>query len=164
MTVPNLTREELMQTRALTTLRRPGTAAEWITGADFDIFTVTGVVLVTNCYGVCTTLITGAIVPLLEITTVVPVATVPMCALAVSLTGDVAGTLYGWDGLLAGVLNPSAGVGVMEMQAVNTWTGGFLILTDGVINIENAIASTTGVIDWYITYIPMSADGSITIL
>ncbi len=164
MTVANLTREELMQTRALTTLRRPGTVAEWTAGADFDIFTVTGVILVTHFFGVCTALITGAIVPLLEITTVVPVATIPLCALAASLTGDVAGSIYGWDGLLAGVLTVSAGVGAMELQATNTWTGGFLILTDGVINVENAIASTTGVIDWYITYIPMSADGAVTLL
>ncbi len=164
MTVPNLTREDLMQTQALTTLRRPGTVAEWTAGADFDIFTVTGIVLVSNLFGVCTALITGAIVPLLEITTTVPVATVPLCALAASLTGDVAGSVYGWSGLLAGVLTPGAAVGMQELAATNTWTGGFLILTDGVINVENAIASTTGVIDWDITYIPMSADGAVTLL
>ncbi len=164
MTVPNLTREELMQTRALTTLRRPGNAAEWIAGADFDIFTVTGVVIVTNCFGVCTTLIAGAIVPFLEITTVVPVATVPMCALALTLNADPVDSIYGWSGLLAGVLTVGAGVGMQELAATNTWTGGFLILTDGVINVNNAIASTAGIIDWFITFIPMSADGDITIL
>jgi len=165
MTTPHTqyTREELHQTNTFQTVRRPGTAAEWIAGADFNIFTVTGVVVVSHCFGVCTTLIAGAIVPFLEITTVVPAATVPLCTLAVSLDTDVAGTIYGWSGLIAGVLTPSA-VGAMELAAGNTWAGGLIVLTAGVINVDNAIASTAGVIDWYITYLPMTTDGEITIL
>ncbi len=164
MTVPNLTREDLMQTQALTTLRRPGNAAEWIAGADFDIFTVTGIIVVSNIFGVCTTLIAGAIVPFLEITTVVPAAQVPLCALALTLNADPVDSVYGWSGLLAGVLTVGAGVGMQELAATNTWTGGLMVLTAGVINVDNAIASTAGVIDWYITYIPVSADGAVTIL
>jgi len=157
------TREELLQTQTFQTVRRPGVAAEWIAGADFDIFTVTGIVLVSHCFGICTTLIAGAIVPFLEITTVVPAATVPLCALAASLDTDVPGSMYGWSGLIAGVLTVSA-VGAMELAAANTWSGGLIVLTDGVINVDNAIASTAGVIDWYITYLPMSAGAEITIL
>lgn len=157
------TREELLQTQTFQTIRRPGLAADWTGGADFDIFTVTGVVLVSHCFGIVTTLIAGAIVPFLEITTVVPAATVPLCALALSLDTDVADTIVGWSGLIAGVLTASA-VGAMELAATNTWSGGLIVLTAGVINVDNAIASTAGVIDWYITYLPMSAGAAITAL
>jgi len=157
------TREELFQTQAFQTVRRPGAVADFTGGADFNIFTVTGVVVVSHCFGIVTALIAGAIVPFLEITTVVPAATVPLCALAVSLDTDVADTLVGWSGALAGVLTASA-VGAMELAVTNTWAGGLIVLTDGIINVDNAIASTAGVIDWYITYLPMSVGAEITIL
>lgn len=158
------TREELLQTHTFQTVRRPGVVTDWTPGgADFNIFTVTGVVLVSHLFGICTTTITGAIVPFLEITTVVPAAQVPLCALCLSLNGDLPGTMYGWSGVIAGVLTASA-VGAMELAAVNTWSGGFIVLTAGVINVDNAIAGTTGIIDWYITYLPMSTDGEVTVL
>lgn len=160
------TREQLFQTRSWKTLRRPGTAAEWITGADFDIFTVTGVHLVKALFGICTALIAGNILPLIEILTVVPAATVPLCA----VTGgnwdtDVAGTFYGFTGLVTDDLFAGAVIGAQDAAAgTNDWNGGFVVLTTGVINIDNAAASTAGVIDWYITYLPMTPDAVITLL
>ena len=157
------TRQELLQTQTFQTLRRPGLAVDWTAGADFDIFTVTGVIVVSHLFGIVTTLIAGAIVPFVEITTVVPAATVPLCALALSLDTDVAGTIVGMSGLIAGVLTASA-VGAMTLEAVNTWAGNLIVLTAGVINVNNAIASTGGVVDWYITYLPMSTGGEVTLL
>ena len=158
------TREELMQTNTFQIVRRPGLAADFAPGADFDIFTVVGVVLVSDIFGIVTTVIgAGALLPFLEITTVVPAATVPLCAVVgAGINGDLPGTMYRWDGLVAGVLQVTA-VGAADVQAADTWAGGLTVLTAGVINVDTAVVGT-GVIDWYITYIPLSADGEITIL
>jgi len=157
------TREELHQTKSFLTIRRPGLAADLAGGADYDIFTVTGVVLVTELFGHVTTVIgAGAAVPFIEITTVVPAATVPLCALVVDISTDAVDTMYSWDGALAGVLTATP-VGAKGMPATNTWDGGMIVLTAGVINVDNAVAST-GIIDWYITYLAMSTGAAITIL
>lgn len=157
------TREELLQTHTFKTVRRPGLEADLADGVDFNIFNVAGIVLVSHMFGIVTTVIgAGVAVPFIEITTVVPAATVALCAAHAGINASAVDTMFGWDGLVATALTSSA-VGSMELAAGNTWTGGFYVLTDGVINIDNAIVST-GIIDWYITYIPMSTDGEVTVL
>ena len=160
------TREQLFSNKAWKTVRRPGLAVDWTAGVDFDIFTVTGVVIVSHMYGVVTTVIgAGAPVAFVEITTVVPAATVPLCAVtAASITTDAVGTFYTWNGLIAGVLTPGAVLGAQDMAAANTWGGALLVLTDGVINIDNAGGASTGIIDWYIRYMPMTPNAVVTIL
>ena len=164
MTIANLTRAELIQTHSFQTVRRAGLAADFVPGADFDIFNVSGVVLVSDIFGIVTTLIgAGALLPFIEITTIVPAATVPLCAVVgAAINADVAGTMYRWSGLDTGVLQVTA-VGAADVQAADSWVGGFVVLTAGVINIDTAVAGT-GVIDWYITYLPMSQDGEIIAL
>ncbi len=164
MTVPNLTRAELLQTHSFQTVRRPGLAADFVPGADFDIFNVVGVVLVADIFGIVTTVIgAGVLLPFLEITTLVPAATVPLCAVVgAGINADVAGTMYRWNGVIAGALQVTA-VGAADVQAGDSWVGGLVILTAGVINVDTAVAGT-GVIDWYINYLPMSQDGEITVL
>lgn len=158
------TREELLQTQTFQTTRRPGLVADFVPGADFDIFTVTGVVVVSDIFGIVTTVIgAGALLPFLEITTVVPAATVPLCAVVgAAINGDVAGTIYRWSGLVAGALTVAA-VGASDIAAAITWAGGLIVLTDGVINVDTAVAGT-GVIDWYVTYLPMTPASAITAL
>jgi len=145
-------------------VRRPGLAGDFVPGADFDIFNVNGVVLVADIFGIVTTVIgAGVLLPFLEITTVVPAATVPLCAVVgAGINADAVDTMYRWNGTLAGALQVTA-VGAADVQAGDSWVGGLVILTAGVINVDTAVAGT-GAIDWYITYLPMSLDGEITIL
>ncbi len=163
MTTP-FTRAELSQTHSFQTVRRPGLAADFVPGADFNIFTVTGVVLVADIFGIVTTLIgAGALLPFLEITTLVPAAQVPLCAVVgASIDTDAVDTMYRWNGTIAGALQVTA-VGAADVQAGDAWVGGLVVLTAGIINVNTAVAGT-GTIDWYITYLPMSPGAEITIL
>ena len=156
------TRAELSQTHSFQTVRRAGLAADFVPGADFDIFNVSGVVLVADIFGIVTTVIGGNLLPFLEITTLVPAATIPLGAVVgANIDTDAAGTMYRWNGTIAGVLQVTA-VGASDVQAGDSWTGGLVVLTAGVINVNTAVAGT-GVIDWYITYLPMSRDGEVTV-
>jgi len=154
------TRAELLQTNSFQTVRRPGLAGDL--AGDYNIFTVTGVVTVSHCFGIITTVIAGAAVPFLQIATAVPVATVPLCALHASLDTLVSGIIIGWNGIDGTALTESA-IGALDINAARTWAGGLIVLTEGVISVDNATPAT-GILDWYITYLPMSLDGEITIL
>jgi len=135
--------------------RRPGTAAELITGANFNIFTINGdAILVLNLWGLCTTLIAGAIVPQFSFTPTGGAA-IGLSAAMLTLNGDVAGSVYVWDGVTASVPGPAAQIGWAD-SAEAGWNGDPGILPAGVIRIVNGVASTAGVIDWYIAYIPCS--------
>lgn len=163
MTTQQYSRQELFQTNTFQTVRRPGLAADLAGGVDFDIFTVAGIVLVSHMFGIVTTVIgAGVAVPFIEITTVVPAATVALCAAHAGINASAVDTMFGWNGAVGTALTSSA-VGSLELAAARTWAGAFLVLTAGVINIDNAAAST-GIIDWYITYLPMSINGEVTIL
>lgn len=156
------TREQLFQAKAWKTVRRPGTAAEWITGAAFDLFTVNGVVMVSSFFGICTTLIAGAILPTLRMTTLVPVATVDLSVIAVgSFDTHVAGSVYGITGLVTDDLVVCTVIGAQDGAATQSWNGNFIVLTAGTVIMLNGVASTAGVIDWYITYLPMAPNVSI---
>ena len=136
-------------------LRRPGTAAELITGANFDIFEIQGnAVLVVNLWGIVTTLIDGAIVPRFSFTPTGGAA-VNMAAAMASLDTDVAGTVLVWDGVSATVPGPAGAIGWAD-SAEAGWNGDPGILPVGVIRIVNGVVSVAGVIDWYICYIPCS--------
>jgi len=143
--------------------RHPGTAAELITGANFNIFQVQGnAVVVVNLWGICTTLIAGAIVPQFSFTPTGGAA-VAMSAAMASLDTDVAGTVYVWDGVTATIPGPAAAIGWAD-SAEFGWNGDFGILPVGIIRIVNAVASTAGVIDWYIAYIPCSPGSQVVAL
>ena len=144
-------------------LRRAGTAAELITGANFNIFTIGGNgVLVLNLWGIVTTLIAGAIVPQFSFTPTGGAA-VAMSAAMLTLNTDVAGTIYVWDGVTATVPGPAAAIGYAD-SAEAGWNGDYAILPAGIIRIVNGVASTAGVIDWYIAYIPCSPSSQVVAL
>ncbi len=136
-------------------LRRPGTVAELITGANFNIFQVQGnAIVIVNLWGICTALIAGAIVPQFSFTPTGGAA-VAMSAAMASLDTDVAGSVYVWDGVTATAPAPAAAIGYAD-SAEFGWNGDPGILPVGIIRIVNGVASTAGVIDWYIAYIPGS--------
>ena len=135
--------------------RRAGVAADWTAGANFNIFTINGdAILVLNLWGICTTLIAGAIVPQFSFTPTGGAA-IGLSAAMLTLNGDVAGSVYVWDGVTASVPGPAAQIGWAD-SAEAGWNGDPGILPAGVIRIVNGVASTAGVIDWYIAYIPCS--------
>lgn len=159
MTTAHMSRTQLFQTRAFRTVRRPGLPADLAAGVNFNIFNVSGVILVQYMFGHVTTVIgAGAAVPLIAFTPTGGAA-VPLCTVAVDISTDAVNTIYTWSGLIGGVLTPSIQIGAADLAATAQWSGGMLILVGGIIRITNAVAST-GIIDWYISYLPLQ-DGTI---
>ena len=76
---------------------------------------------------------------------------------------DAINTLYTWTGLLAGLLTPCVGIGHMDLSGAQASIPTPIILTSGVIAVTDAtgVAVTGGLIDWYITYVPVMAAGLI---
>ncbi len=154
------TRAQLFQSHAYRTVRRQGQAFD-LQGADVNLFNVSGMVEVHYMFGVCTTVIgAGLCVPALAFTPTVGAAQVPLCLAAASIALDAAGTIYTWDGLLGGQLGPGAALGASD--ALATWAGGFLTLVAGEIEITGAVDAVSGVIDWYLMYLPIAAGARIT--
>lgn len=150
----------LHQARTFKTVRRAGRAADLAGGVNFNIFNVGGVVLLEYMFGHVTTVIgAGAAVPRITFTPTGGAA-VNLCAAAASIATDAVNTLYVWDGTALGILAPAANLGVVDAGEA-TWAAGPVILVAGVIRITNAVAST-GIIDWYISYLPL-ADTTIII-
>lgn len=143
--------------------RRAGAAADFTAGANFNIFNIAGdAILVHNLWGICTTLIAGAIVPQFSFTPTGGAAVALSAAMA-SLDTDVAGSIYVWDGVTATIPAPAAAIGWAD-SAEAGWNGDPGILPAGIIRIVNAVASTAGVIDWYIAYTPCSPASQVSVL
>lgn len=159
-----LTRTQLVaQTRQHRTVRRRGLGLELGT-ATFNIFTITdGPVLLYRLIGHCTELIAGAALPRLAFTPTGGGAQTFMCAAAADINTDAINTLYTWTGLLAGLLTPGVGIGHLDLTAAEEGFFAPICYTSGVIAITDATAAAvvTGVIDWYITYLPLNAAGLI---
>jgi len=150
----------------LRVVRRAGIAATDLPGgAAFNIFNIAGglasCILVRQIWGVVTTVIgAGAAVPRIQFTPT-GLAQVPLCAAAASIATDAVGTVYTYPlGTIAAVLAPSPAIGMADTAATG-WTGDYTVLTGGIIAITNAVAST-GVIDWYIAYIPCTQAAVVT--
>ena len=143
-------------------VRRAGVAATDLPGgAAFNIFNLAGMVMVRQIWGVVTTVIgAGAAVPRIQFTPT-GLAQVPLCAAAASIATDAVGTVYTYPlGTIAAVLAPSPAIGMADTAATG-WTGDYTLLLAGIIAITNAVAST-GVIDWYIAYIPCTSQSEVT--
>lgn len=163
MTTPTrYTRDMLYQARTFKAVRRAGLVADLVGGADFNIFDVSGTVLVQYLFGQVTTVIgAGAAVPRIQFTPTGGAQT-PLCVAAVSIANDAVGTLYVWDGTSLGVLAPAAALGTADAGEA-TWVAGPILLTAGIIAITNAVVSS-GIIDWYISYLPLVDTTIITAL
>lgn len=144
--------------------RRAGLAADWTAGANFNIFQVQGnAILVVNLFGIVTTLMgVGAAVPQFTFTPTGGAA-VNMSAAMATIAGDVAGSVYVWDGVTATIPAPAAQIGWAD-SAEAGWNGDPGILPVGIIRITNAVACNAGVVDYYICYIPCSPGSQVVAL
>jgi len=149
------------------TVRRTGLAAgvggDWSPAADFGIFTIAGgPIRITGLFGHVTAVFAGAnAIPLITYG-----AANALCVVAVAAAFPL-NSLLVWDGSLtavSGVLRATAALAhnqstdsVGTAATAESWYGSILCLA-GQINIVNAggAADATGVVDWYLSYIPLT--------
>ncbi len=145
-------------------IRRPGLAADLVGGANFNIFNIGGMIKVTQIWGHVTIVIgAGAAVPQIVHTPGGGGGAVPICAAAATIAADAVDTIYVIvGGALGTQLTPGPALGAVDTAGTG-WAGNVLLITDGIISIVNAVAST-GIIDWYIAYAPASADSLVEAL
>lgn len=157
------TRAQLTQNRSLLCARRPGLYTD-IDGTGADLFTIANSpVLVYALFGHVTTVIgAGLAVPQLQFTPTGGGAQTVLCAAAASIDGDAVNTLYTWTGLIAGLLTPGVGIGHLDLTGAEAGFAHPITFTPGVIALTNAVDALSGVIDWYIVYLPMLSTGIIT--
>lgn len=118
------------------------------------LFTISGGPVRCRIYGIVTTgLEASASAGKLTITTTSPAATVDMSAAGVELNGDVAGTSYRHINTTA-ILTPVTAGFVMCGNAFATQDVEFFCPV-GTVNFI-AVSALTGVIAWYMEYIPLS--------
>lgn len=157
------TRAQLTQTRQILTVRRPGVALELGT-ATFNIFTITnGPVLVFGLFGHSTELIAGTAAPQLEFLPTGGGAQSDLSGPAADIDTFAVNTVFGWTGLIAGLLTPGVGIGHLDLTVAQANFLAPLTLWSGTIIVTDATAAavTGGLVDWYISYIPFNAAGLI---
>jgi hypothetical protein len=125
------------------------------------LFTITGgPILVTEIVGIVSELLVGAANGTLQADVTTPAATVALCAGAVAIDDDAAGTLYHFVG--AGVLTPvTAGVKIIDKSSATVGNCNWVVPV-GNINFLGS-AARAGVIKWYITYKPLSPLSRVTV-
>lgn len=158
-----ITRAQLTQVDQFRTVRRAGVALELGT-ATFDIFTITdGPVLVYSFIGHITELIAGTALPTPNITPTDAGGQTELSDSAADIDTFAVNTLFTYTGLLAGLLTPCVGIGHLDLTGAQASIPTPIILNSGVIAILDATAAavTGGLIDWYITYVPVMAAGLI---
>jgi len=156
------------------TVRRVGrtvaAGSDWAVAANFNIFTIAGgPIKVTGIWGHVTAVFAGNATP---IVTQTPAGGAPanMCVIAVAAAYAL-NTFLVWDGSLtavSGVLRATAAVGHSQSSdsvgtpaTAESWAGPILIVP-GVIRITNGGANDiTGVVDWYISYIPLVPEATV---
>lgn len=157
------TRAQLFQSRTFRTVRRAGLYADIDGVGDADLFNVSGVCAVHYIFGIVTTVIgAGLAVPRLQFTPTVGAVQIPLSGAALSIAGDVAGSIYTWTGLLGGALTVGAALGMSDVNANSDWAGGVITVAAGVIQLTNGVDALSGVIDWYAMYLPQLAGSLIT--
>ncbi len=112
-----------------------------------------GIVLVTQLIGHVVTGITNAVVPILTFDPDTGAAAA--CAtIMLTMAGFAPGTVIVWGGTRAGAAPvPAAALG-MAAAGETVMAGNFIILVPGLLYYTNAVVDTTGIMDWYINYIP----------
>jgi len=144
--------------------RKISTATEWATGANFDLFVITGgPIIVRYLYAVVTTAFgAGAAVPQLNYTsTAGTVATVMDLAMA-TIANDVAGSLYVWTGAVGVQMAPAAALGHADTAEFAWSILGQAVLAPGTINVINAVAGADGFADWLLSWIPLRTECAVT--
>jgi len=148
--------------------RKVCTAAEWLTGADFDIFQITGgPIIIEYMFGHVTTLMgAGAAVPGFQHTPDVAIyvgtGQVDINLAAADISTDAVDTFLIWDGLNGDQLAPSTKVGIVDTTEY-AWTGagGGIILVEGMVNVDNGVSINAGVIDIYMLWRPQRSPAQV---
>jgi hypothetical protein len=158
--------QALIYLRQERTLRRIGTNADYTPGGNFNIFTITGgPIKITGMFGHVRIACTGAaLVPLITFTPTGGGAASAMCTVAVGAAHAI-NVVLAWDGTLAGVLAPTVGVGHGQAGPASAqgFVAGGIMAIPGIISITNATADATAVIDWYMSFFPLTEAASVTI-
>lgn len=124
-----------------------------------DIFTVAGGPVRAKIVGLVTTVIGGAANGRLKHTTTTPAATIDLNAGAVAIDSDAAGTIYTNQGATS-VFTPSGGLGFDLLDPV-TVEETEMILAPGTVHF-NGSAAQSGVIAWYMSFVPLSPSSTVT--
>ena len=82
-----------------------------------------------------------------------------LCAAAASIATFAVNVSLTWTGLLAGLLTPGVGVGHLDLTGAEAGFFAPLSFTNGTIQLTNGTEAGSGVIDWYISYLPLNEDG-----
>lgn len=151
-----LEREEYIQTDMLGLPRSIASSNKTLTTGNVNMFTVTGgPIKVLELVGIVTTLVQAQTTSTkVTVTTTSPAATVDFSAAAVDLTGATVGSSIRHINT-TGVLTVVAAGFVNEGNAFATNDTQYLVPA-GSMQINNASASNTGAITWYMRYIPLS--------
>jgi len=158
----------LLYQRQEKTVRRagvgPGVGGDWSPAANFNIFNIAGgPVRITGIWGHVTAVFAGTATPIVSHTPTGGAAA-NMCVIAVAAAYAL-NTFLTWDGSLtavSGVLRASAAVGFTQSTdsvgtpaTAESWVG-TIVAVPGIIRITNGgVADATGMVDWYLSYIPM---------
>jgi len=129
-----------------------------LTGND-NLFVIAGGPVRCKIVGFVTTIIGGAANGDLQIVTTTPAATLDLNAAPVAIDNDAAGTIYQNRGATS-VFTPAATLGGALVDPVSVEETE-LILTPGTVHFRSS-AAQTGVIEWYMTYTPLSPLSTVT--
>lgn len=151
-----LEREEYIQTDILGLPRSFASAAKTVSTGAVNMFTVSGgPIKVLELVGIVTTVLQSQTTSCkVTVTTTSPAATVDLSAAAVDITGATAGSSIRHINT-TGILTVVAAGFVNEGNAFATNDTQYLVPA-GTIQFNNASASNSGAITWYLRYIPLS--------
>ena len=151
------------QSREIETVRRPGLAGDIDGAGTTDLFTITdGPVLLYRLFGVITTVLgIGAGTFRFVFTPTGGGALTNMNAVSGALNGTAQNVCLQWAGTLAAAMVVGVGVGHLDLTGTEAGFASPITVTSGVIGLLVATGVTTGVVDWYISYLPLNADGLI---
>ena len=127
------------------------------TAATVDLFTVSGLVRITELFGVVTTAMDATATTVKIVFDATVTAAVADISAAVTVTSDVLGQLYGVVGPAATAIAESAGV---FLPPASHMTPGGQILPAGKIQATGS-AVNAGIITWYVAYQPIESDATI---
>jgi hypothetical protein len=161
--------------RALTTqqeriLKCPGVALDLAPATvGRTLYTITGdPILVKYIFALCSVDIGGgAARPFLQLTANAAYGggVAPICALSASIAAVNAGEFLQMTGVAAGILTAAAVPGIRSTgEATGIWgPGDFVLLVPGVIQIVNTVSAVSGILDWYLYYVPTSPQCRVTV-
>ena len=127
-----------------------------VLNGDDDLFTITGgPILVREFIGIVTTLIGGAANMTINITTTNPAGQTALSS-TVAINDDAKGTSYTFTAASPSVLTPTTAGAIPNVPRLG-W-----LCPIGTIQATGS-AAQTGVIAWYMSYVPLSAGSAVTV-